>query len=144
MTNAKLYEAIGAISAQLRLRYASAGRNEIGFVALATLRSLVRRGPAAVSELAAADRVTTQAISLRVRPLLAAGLVTRETDPGDARRTILVATGPGRALVAEAESGVREALDDAVQQLPAADWQRIEAALPALVRLAGSLEEKHV
>lgn len=62
---------------------------------MATLRHLVRKGSRTVSELALADGVTTQAISLRLRPLVEAGLVSRATDPRDARRTIVSATPSG-------------------------------------------------
>ena len=72
----------------------------IGFVALATLRHLDRHRARTVTELAHADQVTTQAISLRIRPLVDAGLVTRSPDPVDARRSVVTATERGRAAVA--------------------------------------------
>ncbi len=119
-----LHGALGTISGRLRLRFAAEGSPGIGFVALATLRHLDRHGARTVTELAHADQVTTQAISLRIRPLVDAGLVTRSPDPADARRSVVTATESGRAAVATAESRAREALQAAVERLSAADRAR--------------------
>jgi DNA-binding MarR family transcriptional regulator len=139
MDTDRLLEALGAVSAQLRLRYSSP---EIGFVALATLRHLDRRGPKAVSELAQSDHVTTQAISLRVRPLVEAGLLVRTTDPADTRRTIVAITERGRAVVAAAQARTRTALQHAVHRLPEADRDQLAAVLPTLVQLADNLTKE--
>lgn len=145
MTNERaqtLHEVVGAISAQLRLRFAAAASPEIGFVALATLRHLIRHGPKSVSDLAHADRVTTQAISLRIRPLIDAGLLTRSTDTADARRTIVTVTAQGQAAVAAAETAARDALNDALGRLPASDRDALSAAVPALQQIATILSEE--
>jgi DNA-binding MarR family transcriptional regulator len=133
-------DAIAAISSQLRLRFAAAGRkNELGFVALATLRHLVRHGPKAVSDLAASDRVTTQAVSLRVAPLVAAGLVLREADEMDARRAILTPTADGKKVVGDAVAKADAAFRSAVDALAPGDRRALQAALPALEHLRQSL-----
>jgi len=136
-----LHEAVEAISAQLRLRFAASGPPTIGFVALATLRHLTRHGPRSVSQLAETDRVTTQAISLRVRPLVDAGLVTRAVDAGDGRRTVVEATPLGRSTVADAQSDTRRALDDAIRRLPAADRAALSAVVDILMQIAKNLED---
>lgn len=137
-----LHDTIGAISTQLRLRFAATASPEIGFVALATLRHLTRHGPKSVSDLAYADHVSTQAISLRIRPLIDAGLLTRRIDTADARRTIVAVTAPGRAAVANAEASARDALNDALDRLPASDRDTLSAALPALHQVATILSEE--
>jgi len=136
------YDAVGAISAQLRLRFAGSSAADIGFVALATLRHLTRHGPRTVSELAEVDRVTTQAISLRVRPLVQVGLVTRTVDARDGRRTVVQATPRGRRVVADAQAATKRAMDHAIRRLPTADQDALSAALPALLQIAKHLEDE--
>ncbi|MBX6722281.1 MAG: MarR family transcriptional regulator [Dactylosporangium sp.] len=132
-------EAVGAISAQLRLRFAEGAGADIGFVALATLRHLVRHGPCSVTELAGRDRVTTQAISLRVAPLVRAGLIHRLSDPADGRRSLLEATDRGRKVVRTAQAHALAALDDLVAGLPEAERSALTAALPVLHKLGTEL-----
>jgi DNA-binding MarR family transcriptional regulator len=138
---AEVGDAIGSISSQLRLRFAAAGSG-IGFVALATLRHLVRWGPRAVSELAASDQVTTQAISIRVSPLVEAGLVARRVDPADGRRTLLEVTSAGRNVVEAASRQANAALRSALDSVAAADRRAVENALPALRSVAMALREQ--
>jgi DNA-binding MarR family transcriptional regulator len=136
-----VHEAIAAVSAQLRLRFQDFAPG-VGFVAVATLRHLVRKGPRTVSELALADQVTTQAISLRIRPLVEAGLATRAADPADARRTILSATPQGRRAIQRAETNARRALSGAIARLGPADRAALSSAVPLLVQLAHHLAEE--
>src|SRR5581483_11613868 len=121
-------------------RYSAAGPPGVGFVAQATLRHLIRRGPYTVSDLAAADQVTTQAISLRVRPLLDAGLISRDADASDGRRTLLSATDAGRNAISAASSTVDRAMAEAVAALTVAERTALSQALPALARIAENLQ----
>ncbi|HET7388123.1 MAG TPA: MarR family transcriptional regulator [Nocardioidaceae bacterium] len=146
MTDASLVrdveEAAGAISAQLRLRFASGTTPDLGFVALATLRHLVRRGPRSLSELARADRVTTQAISLRIRPLLDAGLITRSVDPNDARRGVVSVTDDGRRVVDSAAASSHDALDVAIGGLTGGERDLLAAAVPVLRQIVAALAQE--
>ncbi len=131
----------GLISAELRLRFAAADDPELGFVALATLRHLTRHGSRSVSELAKADRVTTQAISLRIAPLAAAGLVTRRTDPADARRTLVDVTDRGRQTVERAQQSAHAALEAAVKNLTRPERAALVSALPVLHQIGINLTQ---
>jgi len=131
--------AVGSISAELRSRFASAGEPDLGFVALATLRHLTRHGSRSVSELAKADRVTTQAVSLRVAPLADAGLVTRSTDPADARRTLVEVTHRGRQVVERAQQSAHAALKTVVRNLTRPERTALVSALPVLHRIGTDL-----
>jgi DNA-binding MarR family transcriptional regulator len=62
---------------------------------LAVLGRLDRRGPASVSDLAAAERMRPQSMAQTVRDLETAGLVTRRADPDDGRRALVELTGAG-------------------------------------------------
>jgi DNA-binding MarR family transcriptional regulator len=134
-------EAIAAVSTQLRLRFQASALG-VGFVAMATLRHLVRKGPRTVSELALADQVTTQAISLRVRPLIEAGLATRTPDPADGRRTVLSATPLARRGVQQAEAGAHRALSRAIDRLQPADHVALRSAVPVLLQISQNLVEE--
>ncbi len=136
-----VHEGVAAVSAQLRLRFQQSAPG-VGFVAMATLRHLAHSGPRTVTELATADQVTTQAISLRVRPLVEAGLATRAADPADARRTILTATSRGTRAVQRAEAGVRDALSSAISRLEPAARAALASAVPPLLQLAHELTQE--
>ncbi len=138
---AELIDAVGTISATSRLAFASAGPPSVGFVALATLRHLARHGPMSITDLARIDRVTTQAISLRTRPLIEEGLVARARDPRDGRRTLLAATGAGRAVIAASEGRLSTAFAHALAGLSPAELDALRAAAPALDRLGTLFRE---
>jgi len=142
----ELWEKVGALSSALRLLFVAGSRADadihaapIGFVALAPLRHLVRHGPQTITGLALKDRVSTQAISLRVAPLLHAGLVARGVDPTDRRRTVLSVTDQGREYVEAAHAAAYEELEQAVGQLSTEDRNTLVSALPVLDRLAEHL-----
>lgn len=127
-----VWEAVGAISAELRSRFAEGAGADLGFVALATLRHLVRHGPCTVTELARRDRVTTQAISLRIAPLVHAGLVHRSSDRADGRRSLLTVTDSGREVVGRAQAHALAALENLIAGLPDAQRSALTAAVPVL------------
>jgi DNA-binding MarR family transcriptional regulator len=145
MTNrniaSELLSAVGGLSSQLRLRFAAGGPPDVGFVALASLRHLTRSGPTTITTLARADDVTTQAISLRIRPLVEAGLATRAADDSDGRKTLVSATPEGKDAVTAAEAGSLDALARAFARLEVSEVTALSAAIPALLRLTKLLEE---
>jgi DNA-binding MarR family transcriptional regulator len=138
----ELWEVLGAISGRLRTRYAQGGTPDLGFIALATLRHLARHGPCSVSDLAEAERVTSQAISLRIAPLLRSGMVARSPDPADGRRAVITITESGSAVVAAAAAHAQEALSGALRDLDRSERAALAAALPALTRIAAHLEKE--
>ena len=138
--SSELRAGVGALSSQLRLRFADPAESGPGFVALAMLRHLRRHGPRTVTALATSDRVTTQAISVRLKPLEEAGLVTRTADPDDGRRTVVAPTATGLALVESAEQRVDVVLDAALSELTHRDRVALRRAAPILAALACHLE----
>ena len=98
--------AIGLVARQLRRRYALQNTDGPTFSALALLAHLQREGGASTTQLAASEGVTTQAISARLRVLEDRGLITRGTDPADARRTVV--TGTQRAADLQLRSASRK------------------------------------
>ena len=139
----ELLESVGVISAEMRSRFATGGDTDIGFVAMATLRHLVRQGPRSITALAKSDRVTTQAISIRLAPLLEAGLVVRMADPTDGRRASVEVTKRGREAVTRAQERARNALESAVGDLTPAEKDALAEALPVLQRLGAHLSREN-
>ncbi len=73
--------------------------------------------------------------------MLRAGLVQRDTDPGDRRAAVVTLTSAGRAQLAAWEEAHERRIGRALDRLPNPDRNAILAALPALARLAGLLNE---
>jgi DNA-binding MarR family transcriptional regulator len=130
---------LGALSSQLRLLFADPDASGQGFVALATLRHLCWHGPRTVTSLAASERVTTQAVSLRIKPLEEAGLVVRHRDGDDRRRTVVTPTAAGIAVLDAAEQRADTALRTAVSRLSERDRGVLRQVVPILESLAADL-----
>lgn len=111
-------------------------RVEWNSVALSTLSLLVAEGPARVTDLVAAERITQPGMTNLVGRLAAAGLVERSADPGDGRVTMVRATGAGRDYL----EGVHQARATIIAKhlacLPDAHQEAIMTALDALDSLA--------
>ncbi|MBS1886906.1 MAG: MarR family transcriptional regulator [Actinobacteria bacterium] len=102
----------------------------------AVLGRLDRCGPRSVSDLAAAERVRPQSMAQTVGDLEADALVERKPDPDDRRRALVMLTAAGRARI-EADRRAREGwLVKALEELPDADRETVEAAVEIFERLA--------
>ena len=66
---------------------------------LSALSVIVFAGPLSLAELAAAEQVRPPTMSRLVDALVAAGLATREADPGDRRSVRIAATENGRQVM---------------------------------------------
>ncbi len=78
----------------------------LGMTRSAVLLRLEREGPQATGQLARSERVRPQSMSQTLAELEADGLVTRQGDPRDQRRTIVELTPPGaRRSAASGPSG---------------------------------------
>jgi DNA-binding MarR family transcriptional regulator len=90
---------------------------------------------AAPSQLALAQRIgydKTRLIAL-LDGLAERGLLERRSDPADRRARLVALTPDGEALRAEVRAGIREAEDDLLRGLAAADRGRLRALLVQLV-----------
>jgi DNA-binding MarR family transcriptional regulator len=95
-----------------------------------------------LNDLASRHRLANNTVSMLVRQLVAAGLVTRTTDPDDRRAVLLELTDDGRRVLADWQTAHERRLARALSRLPAADQRTISAALPALSRLVDVLEDE--
>ena len=103
---------------------------------LSALSVLVFGGARTIGELAAAEQVRPPTISRLVRELERDGLVTRETDAGDARVQRVRATRPAEALLVAGRARRVTRLAAEVAALSAAERRLLRDALPLLERLA--------
>jgi DNA-binding MarR family transcriptional regulator len=101
------------------------------------LEHLAAAGTQRVSQLAECRRVGVPAITPRLKDLQAAGLIRRETDPDDARASLISLTAAGRATLTRIRNARCQILTEALKDL---DARSIAAAADALTRIAAALE----
>src|ERR1700722_7435361 len=86
---------------------------------LAVLGRIIAEGPTTAAALAAAEHVTQQAIAQSLATLKERGLVEKQADPGDGRKSLVTATAAGRKLMegiaASREEWLTQAIDAAVR-----------------------------
>jgi len=91
-----------------------------------------------VSELAAAEGVRVPSITRMAETLVAAGLITKKTDPDDQRRSVVAATPLARRLVDHGLSHRSvDDLVDLVADLTPAEIAQLEGAADTLRRMSG-------
>ena len=101
---------------------------------LSALSVIVFGGPIRISALARAEQVRTPTITPIVAALERDGLITRETDAGDARAVILRPTAKGVRIMGEARARRVAHLATALRPLTAADRQALDRAAAILHR----------
>lgn len=129
----ELQSVVGAL---VRKSRAVAPASEVTLSQISVLKRLDREGPRSVADLARLDKVSHQSIGPSAAALTGRGLVRKEPDPHDRRRTLLVLTDEGRRLLAERRAAGHESLTDALAtRLDNAERARLAEALELLRRL---------
>lgn len=106
--------------------------------AQARLLSMIEDQDAArISDLAALDHCSQPTMTAQVRRLELAGLVSRITDPTDARAVLISITPEGVAVLADVRADRGAVIDPYLERLPEADRQTLADA----VRVMRSLLE---
>ena len=86
---------------------------------LAVLGRIIDEGPTTAAALAAGEHVTQQAIAQSLATLKERGLVEKQADPSDGRKSLVTATAAGRALrdgiTASRDEWLTQAIDAAVR-----------------------------
>lgn len=93
------------------------------------LRRIVEDGPLRPTALATLVEVDLSVVSRQVRALEEAELVTRVTDPADARAALVSATDTGMAVLAETKRQRTQLLDEVLQDWTEADKVALSALL---------------
>jgi DNA-binding MarR family transcriptional regulator len=131
---------IGRVARRLRQLYAAEDSDGPSFNEVAVLVQLAREGPASPTDIAARERVTSQAIAAVIRDLEVGGLVRRTAHPTDGRKTVIAITAAGRKLLNNRELTVVAGLMAALESsLNAEERQLLESVVPILNKLADSL-----
>ncbi|MFE4977134.1 MarR family winged helix-turn-helix transcriptional regulator [Kitasatospora sp. NPDC056651] len=108
--------------------------------AQAELLRLVRDNPGLrVSQAAGELCLAGNSVSTLVNQLAALGLLRRESDPADRRAALLYATPQAVERIEAWRRRRRALMNDVVAGLPPADRDALDAALPALRRVAEGL-----
>jgi DNA-binding MarR family transcriptional regulator len=110
-------------------------RQGMGLGAMLVLSRIDREGPIRLTALAAAEGISQPAMTQLVQRLAREGLVTRVSDPADARATLIVITEAGRVLLADRRRLRHERLAALVATLSAEE----EAALALAMRVASPI-----
>ena len=108
------------------------------------LLNVERNGPMRLSRLAEDEAINPTMLSRMVGDLVDAGLLERESDPGDRRAAWVHVTDAGGELARRIRRERTEAMNAALGRLNAADRKALLAALPALERLAEQLREERL
>jgi DNA-binding MarR family transcriptional regulator len=135
----QLRRVVGRLGRTLRLTHVDGSLSPSQREVLSTI---VRRGPLRLSELAADEGLNPTMLSRIVGHLETAKLVTRTSDPSDARVVHLTSTDAGRSLWEEIRNERTDALLYALDKLPDDQRRSIEEALPALELLVESLRNR--
>ena len=136
----RLRHVIGKLHRWLRVTDASSAAG-LAPARVSALLNVDRHGPVRLSRLAQDEGVNPTMLSRMVGDLVDLGLFERSSDPADKRAAWVSATAAGSELAARMRNERTEAVNRALAELDPAESALIEAALPALERLAERLKE---
>jgi DNA-binding MarR family transcriptional regulator len=137
-TTPRLRAVIGRLSRRLRPTPAAADAG-LTPTKISVLLHVARAGQIRLSELSDAEGINPTMMSRIIAGLTEAGLVDRVSDPSDRRAALVEATATGRKLADRIRRERTDALNLALDGLDERERSQIEAALPALERLAEEL-----
>ena len=112
-------------------------RMQLPFAQARLLSMIEDQDAARISDLAALDHCSQPTMTAQVRRLELAGLVSRITDPTDARAVLISITPEGVAVLADVRADRGAVIDPYLERLPEADRQTLADA----VRVMRSLLE---
>jgi DNA-binding MarR family transcriptional regulator len=108
---------------------------------VAVLLTTDRHGPLRLAEVAEREGLNPTLLSRTLAELVTHGLLERSADPADRRSAWVQVTTAGHALAEQVRAERTAAVQGAIDDLDAADRALIEAAVPALERLARTLSQ---
>jgi DNA-binding MarR family transcriptional regulator len=99
------------------------------------LSTIEDQGPTRISHLAALDHCSQPTMTMQVRRLEDAGLVSRTTDPGDGRAVLIEITPTGVDTLSQVRADRADVIDPYLAALGDDDRQTLAAAVRVLHRL---------
>jgi DNA-binding MarR family transcriptional regulator len=137
-TTPRLRAVIGRLSRRLRPTDAAVAAG-LTPTKISVLLHVARAGQTRLSELSDAEGINPTMMSRVISDLSDAGLVERVSDPSDRRAAFVEPTRSGHKLADRIRRERTDALNLALDGLDERERSQIEAALPALERLAEEL-----
>src|SRR6478672_10937870 len=110
-------------------------RMPIPFAQARLLSTIEDQGEARISDLAALDHCSQPTMTTQVRRLEDAGMVTRTSDPLDARAVLIRITPDGVAALRQARLDRGAAIDPYLERLSDSERERLTEAVAVLRRL---------
>ena len=110
-------------------------RMPVPFAQARLLSTIEDRGEARISDLAALDHCSQPTMTMQVRRLEDAGLVTRAADPNDARAVLIRITPDGVAALRQARADRGAAVAPYLERLSEADRACLEQAVEIMRRI---------
>jgi len=138
-TAVRLRVAIARLSRRLRPTAAGSAAG-LTPTRISVLLTVVREERIGISTLAAAEGLNPTMLSRAISRLTEDGLIARVSDDGDRRSAWVQSTAAGRRLAQRMRRERTDALNQALDGLPAEERRIIERALPALEGLAEQLQ----
>jgi DNA-binding MarR family transcriptional regulator len=105
------------------------------------LSTIEDQGEARISDLALLDHCSQPTMTTQVRRLEDAGLVTRTTDPGDARAVLIRITEQGRQTLDQARADRAAAINPRLERLSAEERRTLAASVDIIRRLLTDVAE---
>ena len=140
-TAVRLRVAIARLSRRLRPTAAGSAAG-LTPTRISVLLTVVREERIGISALAAAEGLNPTMLSRAISRLVEEGLIARVSDDGDRRSAWVQSTPAGRRLAERMRRERTDALNQALDGLPADERRIIERALPALEGLAEQLQDR--
>jgi DNA-binding MarR family transcriptional regulator len=118
-------------------------RLQLPYAQARLLSTIEDRGAARISDLAVLDHCSQPTMTSQVRRLEDAGLVSRTTDPADARAVLISITPEGVAMLARVRAERGAAIDPYLERLDGADRQTLVDAVRVMHSLLDDAQRRH-
>ncbi len=118
-------------------------RLQLPYAQARLLSTIEDRGAARISDLAVLDHCSQPTMTSQVRRLEDAGLVSRTTDPADARAVLISITSQGVAMLTRVRAERGAAIDPYLERLDGADRQTLVDAVRVMHSLLDDAQRRH-
>jgi DNA-binding MarR family transcriptional regulator len=118
-------------------------RMQLPFAQARLLSTIDDQGTARISDLAALDHCSQPTMTTQVRRLEDAGLVSRASDPADARAVLISITEEGTAALAQVRADRAAVIDPYLERLDAADRQALADAVRVMRDMLEDAQQQH-
>ncbi|MBP2451348.1 MarR family winged helix-turn-helix transcriptional regulator [Mycolicibacterium lutetiense] len=105
------------------------------------LSTIEDQGEARISDLALLDHCSQPTMTTQVRRLEDAGLVTRTTDPGDARAVLIAITEKGRQTLEQARADRAATINPRLERLTAEERRTLAHSVGIIRRMLADVDE---